>query len=670
MKRVVFSIFMIICLPLYGQDVVSVTSMMQEMSDIERIVEFPQYTSKMISSYDRRSVSPLEEGWYANDDYSGFIRYDNVNGRHERVLFDCEGPGAVTGIRITTTNKMGTLRFYFDGSDSPLIVAPAYDLTKLGFDVGEDLVFRHSSYRYPVSEIGGTSSYVPIPFAKGLKITLEEVVEDNKNYYQIEYRIYPQGTRVRTFSNEELLSAAKPVWESPDTISAIVNESIKLMSGDEISIKLPDGERIIDYISVSGYVPRELVASISFDGQQTVWGPVSDLFGAGAGNPDNICRYMRSTDQTLFESYWPMPYKQSAEITLKNLSAEPVALQLKANSHNYNWTRSTMYFHATWQCRKDVELCPDPVTPTNSIGREETLFEANGAGVYAGNLLSLFNHSKAWYGEGDEKIWIDNDRFPSYFGTGVEDYFNTSWAPVVLYHTLYGGALRADLPTSRGYNTFLRTRILDVIPFRSSIRFDMEMLGWTEGTVDYDHTSYWYGLPGAEANDKPAPELLAIPMPPAPASPKLYAIENAIEFEDAVQINKSPDLLFSYQDMSGFGFGDWSKASQITCFNCEDGDYIEFSFPGFLDDKDYEITFYGCKAQDYAIMNIYVNREQAISIDCYDREVRDTGACPVGSFKPMDGIFTLRFEVAGRNEKARTGKLLMGLDCIIIEEKL
>lgn len=29
-----------------------------------------------------------------------------------------------------------------------------------------------------------------------------------------------------------------------------------------------------------------------------------------------------------------------------------------------------------------------------------------GKGVYMGDLLSLYNYSPAWYGEGDEKIWV------------------------------------------------------------------------------------------------------------------------------------------------------------------------------------------------------------------------------------------------------------------------
>jgi hypothetical protein len=106
----------------------------------------------------------------------------------------------------------------------------------------------------------------------------------------------------------------------------------------------------------------------------------------------------------------------------------------------------------------------------------------------------------AWYGEGDAKAYVDNETFPSEFGTGLEDYYNTSWAPVVLYQTPFANAPRADNPSSFGHNAFTRTRNLDGIPFNTSFSYDMEMLSWTGGTIDASATTYWYGFKGAKDN--------------------------------------------------------------------------------------------------------------------------------------------------------------------------
>ena len=57
---------------------------------------------------------------------------DTVDGRVERVMFDEKGPGAITRIWITTVDKRGTWRFYFDGESTPGWIIPAYDLMRFG----------------------------------------------------------------------------------------------------------------------------------------------------------------------------------------------------------------------------------------------------------------------------------------------------------------------------------------------------------------------------------------------------------------------------------------------------------------------------------------------------------------------------------------------------------
>lgn len=102
-----------------------------------------------------------------------------------------------------------------------------------------------------------------------------------------------------------------------------------------------------------------------------------------------------------------------------------------------------------------------------------------------------------WCGEGDAKAYVDGESFSSGFGTGLEDYYNISWAPVVVYQTPFANAPGADQPSSTGHNTFTRTRNLDAIPFTLSFSFDMEMLSWDGGTIDAAATTYWYGFAGS-----------------------------------------------------------------------------------------------------------------------------------------------------------------------------
>lgn len=106
---------------------------------------------------------------------------------------------------------------------------------------------------------------------------------------------------------------------------------------------------------------------------------------------------------------------------------------------DFDWTAQTLYFHATYHDETSIPVNNDYNSPDNLDWNFTTI---TGRGVYCGDVLSLYNHCPDWYGEGDEKIWIDNDTFPSFMGTGTEDYYNCSWAPVVPFATPFGGAHR------------------------------------------------------------------------------------------------------------------------------------------------------------------------------------------------------------------------------------
>ncbi len=106
------------------KDKISLESLMDEMIDTEAEPCFPTptFTTKHISSYDRRSVIPGTPSWHANRDNTGFIRYEANNGRVEKVLFDEEGPGVLTRILTTGGSGGANLRIYFDGEKEARIL--------------------------------------------------------------------------------------------------------------------------------------------------------------------------------------------------------------------------------------------------------------------------------------------------------------------------------------------------------------------------------------------------------------------------------------------------------------------------------------------------------------------------------------------------------------------
>jgi len=196
------------------EKVVSIKTLLIEMTDRNAITRFPVpfYNLKQFSSYDRKSVSPSDSNWFANDDYTQFIGIDTSHGRKEYILFDTDGPGAIVRWWMTFAGEgglLGTIRVYIDGSSSPVFEADPLTLYSGKLLTGAPLITSVS----PDTEIErrGHNLYLPIPFADHCTITYEceaVMVTDSTRkpniYYNICYRAYEQETKVVSFSMDEL----------------------------------------------------------------------------------------------------------------------------------------------------------------------------------------------------------------------------------------------------------------------------------------------------------------------------------------------------------------------------------------------------------------------------------------------------------------------------------
>lgn len=490
---------------------VSLETLLDEMLDRDGMTRFPAsaYTQKQVSSYDRRSIAPDQEGWFANVDGGGYERLDTVGNRLEKVMFEEQGPGAVTRIWMTTKDKYGVMRIYLDGAEEPQIVIPAYDMKRFPLDVPAGLSLTHTHYVTAMDGVGGNSFFLPIPYSKSCKITFEEpdINVWVPRYYHINYRTWPDGTDVETFTLENAAALAPKMEKVSDILlnptdcskGKKTQKETLLNSGESLAVCLPEGTKAIRNLSIEvdgfqpeqyGDVMRALDVLATFDGKLCVNAPLADFSGAGMGAPKVDGWYLYSDGCGKVTCRFVMPYKSDAEVKVVNNSDIPVNVKVSAVTGAYRWDENSLYFHTSFRSEKAIPLNNNYDTNENLDWNFMTI---KGRGVYVGDLLSLYNYAIDWYGEGDEKIWVDDDTFPSHFGTGTEDYFNCSWAPVIPFLTPYGGAPRADEASSHGYNAFMRTRNLDAIPFRKSFVYDIEMLSWNLGTADYYTTSYWYG---------------------------------------------------------------------------------------------------------------------------------------------------------------------------------
>jgi hypothetical protein len=98
-----------------------------------------------------------------------------------------------------------------------------------------------------------------------------------------------------------------------------------------------------------------------------------------------------------------------------------------------------------------------------------------------------------WWGEGDEKVWVDDDDFPPYIGTGSEDYFGDAWGIRYLSGPSFGAS------SMKGHRTCnYRWHFMDFIPFTKRMRMTIENYGpngrGPRGQYDYSSTAFWYQL--------------------------------------------------------------------------------------------------------------------------------------------------------------------------------
>ena len=179
---------------------------------------------------------------------------------------------------------------------------------------------------------------------------------------------------------------------------------------------------------------------------------------------------------------WVMPFQKSVKFALKNLGKKDVQLNLNGWFEPWHWDDRSMHFHATWRHQYPIE------TKRAAGTMDWNYLEATGQGVYVGDTLTVFSPSPAWYGEGDERVYVDGEKFPSQLGTGTEDYYGYAWGMAHQFSSPFLSMPRRDSVSRddrRGYTTTSRVRLLDEIPFQRSLKFDMEIWDWAATKLEY-----------------------------------------------------------------------------------------------------------------------------------------------------------------------------------------
>ena len=113
-----------------------------------------------------------------------------------------------------------------------------------------------------------------------------------------------------------------------------------------------------------------------------------------------------------------------------------------------------------------------------------------------GTVYQIANPVLIWWGEGDQKIFVDGESFPSTFGTGTEDDYGYAYGNNQPFTRPYHAQTRVDGPASGGHVSLNRWYVLDALPYRTGIQFDQEMWHWMPCKPTWAHVIYWYAKPG------------------------------------------------------------------------------------------------------------------------------------------------------------------------------
>lgn len=496
-------------------ETITLKSLLSDMLDRQDQTVFPRpgYKSMQASSWDRSQKTRNDSAtWFANVDYNNYIRLVVKNGQRQYIILDEKGPGVITRWWIPQENTLQhrILRIYIDDDSVPAIEENYEKFMNGSLFIKWPFAFTSSDennvkYQYglPVGmKQVGASFYFPIAFQKRCKITLN----DQPFFYVINYRKYAKGTRVESFSknllekySDFISKTSQMLLRDQKSNGNLIEQSTTLLNGQTIKIDLPDGPHAIEFMELkisplhNKQLSRSAVIEISFDNQLCVWSPVAEFFGGGVYTKPVQNFKMQVNDDGTMISKWVMPYRKQATLIVRNYGEQAMNAKLKVSVKHYNWTPNSMYFHAMWH--EEAPLRPP-------LKKDWNYIEIKGKGRFSGDVLTVYSDPKIWWGEGDEKVYIDNDSFPSHLGTGLEDYYGYAWGMANFFSSPFISMPERDARGKgdwRGYNTMSRIRLLDDIVFNQSFKLDIEAWLMEKG-VSFSVCIFWYSLGNSKHN--------------------------------------------------------------------------------------------------------------------------------------------------------------------------
>ncbi len=652
-----------------AEERITYIDLIQRLTDLERLVILPIPGEKCAqwSSYDRRSkydeISDQYIEWSANDDDNGIIREENG----ELAIAEMEGPGVIWRIWSAKAGT-GHVKIYLDGNQKP-----AVDLPFNQYFNCENEPFTCPALVHQTSR--GLNCYIPIPYQKSCKITAEP---GWGAYYHFTYATYPKGTILPAFKHELSLSEKEAIDKANDLLlncgnnsvnshnSEIVEQrSVRVSPGSRQKVIQIDGEYAIISLKVKidlAEIPedpdvlRELALSIYWDNESKpgVWAPLGDFFGTAPG-VNKYKSFPMGMTADGFYSNWYMPFEKKAIIELTNDGDKEREVYfaityapLKRSIEEFGRFHAKWHRNAFLPDRKD--RWPDWI-----------LLTTKGRGRFCGVMLHVWNPKGEWWGEGDEKFFIDGEKFPSTFGTGSEDYFGYAWCCPDLFQNAYHNQT-FNSNNNCGHISVNRWHITDNVPFIKSFEGAIEKYFDNSIPTLYACTVYWYLAPGGDDLYEPIPIEQRIGYC---TTPPVFRVKDALEAENLTVLSKTNGKVRP-QKMHMFG-AEWSGDTQFWWTDAQPGDVVEISVAVAKTGK-YRLEMQLTKAADYGIVQLRLDDNKlGASLDLYSDKVIPYRIEDLGIHQLTKGPHKLSVEIIGANQKA-IKKYMFGIDYLLLKE--
>lgn len=299
-----------------------------------------------------------------------------------------------------------------------------------------------------------------------------------------------------------------------------VQPLVKIPAGETFTLADIEGPGMIGHIWMTPTGKwRDAILRIYWDEQTqpSVECPVGDFFCSGWERFSQVTSLAVCVNPgRAFNCYWNMPFRKRCRMTVENRSREEMCYYYQIDYTLMEIPEDCGYFHAQFR-----RVNPVPK------GEVYTIVDGIcGQGIYVGTYMAFGVHDNGWWGEGEVKFYIDDDKdYPTICGTGTEDYFCGSYnfedpntkGHYLPYCTPYAGLSQVIEPDCLYHSQMrfgmYRWHITDPIRFRKSLKVTVHDLGWCHGNIqnrkylprqdDIASVAFWYqSLPTA-----PFPEL-------------------------------------------------------------------------------------------------------------------------------------------------------------------